>query len=306
MTNANVSIIIPALNEESSVGKLISRIRELHPDYEVIVVNDGSTDQTAKVAKEAGARVYSHPYRIGNGAAVKAGIRQARGDVLVFMDADGQHKPEEIEKLLAPIPRYDMVVGARQKGGQASVGRALGNRVYNLLASYVAKFKVEDLTSGFRAVKANIARQLLYLLPNSYSYPTTLTLSVLRNGLTLKYVPISVRYRTSGKSQINLVKDGTRFFLIIVKICTLYSPFRIFLPISAYIYLLGMVYYLYTYITINRFTNMSALMFTTSVIVFMIGLVSEQISQMRYDRSENMECPQPVEWREEGDGPPLG
>ena len=281
-----VSVIIPAFNEAQTIGKLVSKTRNLYPDFEIIVIDDGSTDNTAAVAKGAGAKVFSHPYNIGNGAAIKSGIRIASGDIMVFMDGDGQHDPDDIEKLLKYFPEFDMVVGARSKGDHASLGRIIGNTAYNWLASYVAKFRVEDLTSGFRAVKADIAHNLLYLLPNTYSYPTTLTLSVLRNGKTVKYVPIKAKMRRSGKSGISMFKDGVRFFMIIIKICTLYSPFRIFLPVSFITFLTGLFYYLYTFCMWGRFTNMSALLFTTSIVIFMMGLVSEQICQMRFERSE--------------------
>lgn len=286
MSNAKVTVIIPTYNEAESIGHLISRIRGLYPDFEIIVVNDGSTDETGRVAKDAGALVYSHPYNIGNGAAVKSGIRIASGDILVFMDGDGQHDPVEMKKMLEYFPEYDMVVGARPRGHQASWGRALGNWAYNRFASYVAKFPVEDLTSGFRAVKSDIAHNFLYLLPNTYSYPTTLTLGILRSGRSLKYVPISVEKRRKGNSKIKVFQDGIRFFLIITKICALYSPLRVFMPISFLMFCLGLGYYLYTFFAWGRFTNMSALLFTTSVLIFMMGLVSEQISQMRFERSE--------------------
>ena len=286
MGSASVSVIIPVFNEAENIGQIIREIATIYPDYEIIVVNDGSTDDTAEVAKGAGAIVFSHPYNIGNGAAIKSGIRIASGDVLIFMDGDGQHDPRDIKKMLDLFPDYDMVVGARPKGHQASLWRALGNRVYNGFASYVAKFPIEDLTSGFRAVKAEIARSFLYLLPNTYSYPTTMTLGVLRSGRSVKYVPIQSKKRSKGKSKVKLFRDGVRFFMIITKICALYSPLRIFLPVSVFLFFTGLFYYLYTYVVSGRFTNMSALLFTTSIIVFMIGLVSEQICQMRFDRSE--------------------
>jgi glycosyltransferase involved in cell wall biosynthesis len=202
-----------------------------------------------------------------------------------MMDADGQHDPADIEKLLAHKDRYDMVVGARNQQGQASLHRGLANRLYNGLASYVTKFKVEDLTSGFRLVKREMVRSFVYLLPNTFSYPSTLTMAYLRSGLSVKYVPIQAKPR-QGKSKIKLLRDGTRFLLIITKIATLFSPLRIFLPVSAFFFLLGAGYYLYSFITTNRFTNMSALLLTTSVMIFMLGLVSEQIAQMRYDRTK--------------------
>ncbi|MBT9439594.1 MAG: glycosyltransferase [Desulfobacterales bacterium] len=281
-----VSVIIPAYNEAQTIGDLVSKTRALYPDFEIIVIDDGSTDDTGAVAKNSGATVYSHPYNIGNGAAVKSGIRIASGNILVFMDGDGQHDPDDIAKLLEHFPEFDMVVGARSKADHASLGRTFGNTAYNWLASYVAKFRVEDLTSGFRAVKADIAHNLLYLLPNTYSYPTTLTLSVLRNGRPVKYVPVRAKKRRSGKSGISMFRDGVRFFMIIIKICTLYSPFRIFLPVSFLTFLTGLFYYLYTLLSWGRFTNMSALLFTTSIVIFMMGLVSEQICQMRFERSE--------------------
>jgi len=286
MSITSVSVIIPAFNEAENLGHVVQQIAASYPDFEIIVVNDGSTDETASVANDSGAIVYSHPYNIGNGAAIKSGIRIASGEILVFMDGDGQHDPGEISALLSHFPNYDMVVGARGKGYHSSWSRALGNKIYNWFASYVAKFQVMDLTSGFRAIKADIARNLLYLLPNTYSYPTTMTLGVLRSGRSLKYIPINAGVRIKGKSKVKLFRDGVRFFMIIIKICALYSPLRIFLPVSALLFLTGLGYYLYTYIVWGRFTNMSALLFTTSIIVFMMGLVSEQICQMRFERSE--------------------
>jgi len=286
MNNTKVSIIIPAYNEAQTIGDVINKIINLYPDFEIIVINDGSTDDTAVVAKDAGALVYSHPYNIGNGAAIKSGIRFASGKVLVFMDGDGQHDPQDIEKLVDHIPDFDMVVGARLKGHQASWGRALGNRIYNWLASYVANFPIQDLTSGFRAIKSDIAHNFLYLLPNTYSYPTTLTLGVLRNGRSVKYIHINTQSRHKGKSKIKIFRDGARFFLIITKICALYSPLRVFLPVSFIMFCLGLGYYLYTFFAWSRFTNMSALLFITSILIFMMGLISEQICQMRLERSE--------------------
>jgi glycosyltransferase involved in cell wall biosynthesis len=286
MNNPEISVIIPAYNEALTIAGIVFKIKELYPDYEIIVVNDGSTDDTADLAKDAGAHVHSHPYNIGNGAAIKSGIRIANGNILVFMDGDNQHNPEDIVNLLKYIPEYDMVVGARSNGDQASLGRTFGNTVYNWLASYVAKFYIPDLTSGFRAIKADIARNLLSLLPNTYSYPTTLTLCVLRSGRSVKYLPINVLKRTTGKSKISPFKDGVRFLMIIIKICTLYSPLRVFLPVSFGLFLLGLSYYLFTYVSYGRFSNMSLLLFTTSIIIFMMGLVSEQICQMRFERSE--------------------
>lgn len=280
------SVVIPAYNESGSIGQIITKIKELYPDFEIVVIDDGSKDGTDAIAHQAGAEVYKHPYNLGNGAAIKSGIRAASGEILVFMDADSQHDPTDIQRLLEHLPEFDMVVGARSSKDHASPQRALGNTFYNWFASYVAKFKVKDLTSGFRAVKADVARGFLYLLPNTYSYPTTMTLGVLREGRSVHYVPIKFKKRQSGKSSISLFKDGVRFFMIITKICTLFSPMRVFLPVSFLMFLLGLINYMITFFTQGRFTNMSALMFVTSILIFMMSLISEQICQMRFERRE--------------------
>jgi glycosyltransferase involved in cell wall biosynthesis len=286
MTETKISVVIPAFNESETIGDLVLKVKQRYPDFEIVVIDDGSEDNTAEVATDAGARVFSHPYNIGNGAAIKSGIRAATGDILVFMDADGQHDPEDIAKMLEHMPEFDMVVGARVKGSQASVGRGIGNNIYNWLGSYVSKFAIQDLTSGFRAVKADVARSFVYLLPNTYSYPTTITLGVLRTGRSVKYIPITARPRRKGSSNIKLFHDGIRFFMMIIRICTLYSPMRVFLPVSFIMFLLGTLRYLYSYIIEGRFTNMSALLYVSSIIIFMMSLISEQICQLRFERRE--------------------
>lgn len=283
-TPFNLSVIIPAYNESETIADVVAKVKSLYPQAEIIVIDDGSGDGTAEIALKAGADVYRHPHNIGNGAAIKSGIRLATGNILVFMDGDGQHDPADIGKMIGYFPEYDMVVGARPIRGQSSIWRAMGNMAYNRLASYVAKFGVKDLTSGFRAVKADIARNFIHLLPNTYSYPTTITLGVLRAGRSLKYIPIQIQKRKSGSSSIKLIRDGVRFFMIITRIATLYSPMRVFLPVSFLMFILGMIRYVHSYITEGRFTNMSALLFISSVLIFMMSLISEQICQMRFER----------------------
>lgn len=280
-----VTILLPAYNEAGVIGDTVARIRALHPDFEILVVDDGSTDSTMQEAMAAGANVWPHPYNIGNGAAIKSGLRCAQGEWVVMMDADGQHQPEDIARLLQHRDAFDMVVGARTKTSETSIHRDLANWFYNHFASYVTRFNVEDLTSGFRLVRLSVAKQFIYLLPNTFSYPSTLTLGYLRSGRSVKYIPIQTKART-GKSKIKLIKDGTRFFLIITKIATLFSPFRVFLPISFAFFITGICYYAYTFFTEGRFTNMAALLLNSSIIIFLIGLVAEQISQMRYSRIE--------------------
>ena len=283
-SGCEISIIIPVFNEAGRLLELLNNILALQlPRSEIIVIDDGSTDGSADAAMAGGANVIRHPYNIGNGAAIKSGIRAARGRLLVLMDGDGQHQPEDIPRLLAESNHYHMVVGARAKGSKLRFHRYAANVVYNLLASYVTRFKVKDLTSGFRLLSRLDALRFIDLLPNTFSYPTTLTLAFLRSGLTVKYVPIQTLYR-AGQSKISLVTDGIRFLLIITKIATLFSPFRVFLPVSAFFFFTGVGYYLYTYITQGRFTNMAVFLLTTAVIVFMLGLVSEQIALLRMEQ----------------------
>ncbi|AZT84552.1 glycosyltransferase family 2 protein [Marinobacter sp. NP-4(2019)] len=282
----NYTIIIPAKNEARSLKTLLPKIKEACPDSEVLVVNDGSTDETSQVCEEFFVTEILHPYSKGNGAAIKSGARAASGDVLVFMDADGQHSPNDILRLVEKLDDgYDMVVGARGSESQANVGRDVANRFYNRLASYVVDHKVEDLTSGFRAVRREKFLEFLYLLPNGFSYPTTSTMAFFRAGYSVFYLPIVASAR-EGKSHIKPIKDGIRFLLIIFKVGTLYSPLKIFFPLAFFVFMLGTSYYGYTFFTEGRFTNMSALMFTTALIVFMVGLVSEQITALMYKNKE--------------------
>lgn len=277
-----LSIVLPAKNEAAAIGLTVTGILKQCSGAEVIVVNDGSTDNTVEVAQAAGARVVHHPYSKGNGAAIKTGARAASGEIIVFMDADGQHDPADIPRLLALIELgHDMVVGARQKGSQASLGRGLANGFYNKLASWMTGHRIEDLTSGFRAVRAEKFREFLYLLPNGFSYPTTSTMAFFRAGYSVAYVPIHAAKRI-GQSHIRLLRDGSRFLLIIFKIGTLFSPLKIFAPVALLMFLLASSWYGYTLHTYGRFTNMSALLYSGAVMVFLMGLISEQITALMY------------------------
>ncbi|HEY6941813.1 glycosyltransferase family 2 protein [Dokdonella sp.] len=279
-----LSIILPAKNEAEALAGLLPRLRAAWPDAEVIVVDDGSSDGTGRIAADAGVRLVRQPYSMGNGAAIKRGAREASGDVLVFMDADGQHDPALIGRLLDRLAQgYDMVVGARDWSGQAGVGRGLANTLYNWLASRMTGFRVADLTSGFRAVRADRFREFLHLLPNGFSYPTTCTMAFFRSAYAVAYEPVPVARRI-GRSHIRPLRDGIRFLLIIFKIATLYSPLKLFVPASLAFFMTGLGYYAWTFVTQHRFTNMSLLLFSASVIIFLIGLISEQITALTYRR----------------------
>jgi glycosyltransferase involved in cell wall biosynthesis len=279
----SISIVIPAKNEAEGLAALLPELAASYPDAEVIVVDDGSTDDTAALARSSGVTVISHPYSKGNGAAIKTGARTAGGDIILFMDGDGQHRVEDIGVLLDRIDEgYDLVVGARQgKQGQASVARWGANTLYNQFASWMVGQPIADLTSGMRAVRRDRFLSFLYLLPNGFSYPTTSTMAFYRAGYSVCFEPINCRQRV-GKSHIKPVRDGVRFLLIIFRVGTLYSPLKLFFPIAAGIFAAGFGYYLYTFLTAGRFTNMSLLMFVSSIFIFLIGLISEQITNLMY------------------------
>jgi len=286
----DISIILPAKNEAESLKNLLPRLRQHYPVEEIIVVDDGSSDHTAEICSQNHVTVVSHVYSMGNGAAIKTGARNASGDILVFMDADGQHNPEDINRLTAKLDAgFDMAVGARQTDTHASLARKFGNSLYNRLASWMTGYPINDLTSGFRAARAKHFKRFLYLLPNKFSYPTTITMAFFRSGLPVAYVPIqAIDRQGNSKSHIRLFHDGFRFFIIILKIGALFSPMRFFLPISALLLMIGVSYYGYTYINWGRLTNMSTILILSSLFTFLIGIVSEQISALHYKDIEDI------------------
>jgi glycosyltransferase involved in cell wall biosynthesis len=288
-----ISIILPAKNEAESLRILLPRLRQRYPEEEIIVVNDGSRDNTAEICNQNHVSVVSHVYSMGNGAAIKTGARNASGDILVFMDADGQHDPADIDRLLEKLDAgFDMAVGARQTDTHASLTRKIGNSLYNRLASWMTGYPIEDLTSGFRAARAKQFKRFLYLLPNKFSYPTTITMAFFRAGLPVAYVPIqAINRQGNSKSHIRLFHDGLRFFIIILKIGALFSPMRFFLPISAVLLMVGATYYGYTYLNWGRLTNMSTILILSSLFTFLIGIVSEQISALHYKDIEESKPP---------------
>lgn len=280
-----LSVVLPAKNEAEGLARTLPALAAQCPDAEIIVVDDGSTDDTAAVARRHGATVLVSPYSMGNGAAIKRGARLASGDVIVFMDADGQHDPRDIPRLVGPLAHgYDMVVGARDGEGQANLHRGLANKFYNWLATWMTGQPIMDLTSGFRAVRAVQFREFLHLLPNGFSYPTTCTMAFFRSAYPVAYVRVPVAKRLGSASHIRPLRDGLRFLLIIFKIATLYSPVKLFVPASAFFLLTGLGYYAHTFFSQGRLTNMSTLLFSAAVIIFLIGLVSEQITSLTYRR----------------------
>lgn len=282
----SISIILPAKNEAPGLTELLPKLTARFPAAEIIVVDDGSTDRTPDICAQADVKRVAHPYSMGNGAAIKSGARHASGDILVFMDADGQHDPADIERLLEKLDEgYEMAVGARAWDTHASAGRKLANRIYNGLASYMTANRIDDLTSGFRVARARHFRRFLYLFPNGFSYPSTCTMAFFRSGLPVAYIPIRAAQR-QGASHIRILRDGTRFFMVIIKIGTLFSPMRLFLPVSVALFLVGLGYYGYTYTAFHRFTNMSALLFISSLFTFLIGILAELVSSLHYKEAD--------------------
>ncbi len=279
---SNISVILPCRNEGAALKVLLPRLRQILPNAEILVVDDASAEDISTLCADHGVACLRHTYQKGNGAAIKTGARVAKGEVLVFMDADGQHDPADIPRLMERYNQgFDMVIGARQAGSQASIGRSAANRFYNLLASYMTGQEVTDLTSGFRLIRAACFDEFIHLLPNGFSYPTTITMAFFRAGYDVSYVPIMAARRI-GKSHLRPLQDGLRFLLIIFKIGTLYSPLKLFVPVSFVFFLLGTSYWAYTYSQSLRLSIMTIFMLTTAVVVFLIGLVSEQITQLIY------------------------
>lgn len=289
--HSSISIIIPAKNEAKGLKTFLPLLCEKFAHHQIILVDDGSTDDTANVARMFGLKVVSHPYTMGNGAAIKTGARHANGDILIFMDGDGQHQASDIQSLLDKYQKgYDLVVGARSKQHQASTLRWLGNSLYNSIATSLVGQPVLDLTSGFRVVNAEKFKEFMHLIPNGFSCPTTITLAFFRSGYAVAYVPIEVKQRI-GVSHLKPLSDGFKFLLIIYKMATLYSPLKIFIPFALLHFVAGLANYAYTYSTQGRFTNMSAVFISASVIIFLIGLISEQITCLMYSNQNNRTAP---------------
>ena len=279
---SEVSVVIPAYNEGAVIAQVVAAIAKAGPWHEIIVVDDGSKDDTGTHAAAGGAIVIRHPYNKGNGAAVKSGIRRATGNYVLILDGDGQHSPEDARRIVSKLGEYDLVIGARSTSTQATHARRFGNTALNRLASYLTGRDIPDLTSGFRVARRECLREFLHLLPNGFSTPTTTTLAFIKAGYNVTFEPIEARQRI-GESKIKFARDGVKFFIIILKIVTLFSPLRVFLPISLASFMLGGAYAVWTIATQSHVTNSSVLLIMMAVIVFLVGLVSAQISALRFE-----------------------
>jgi len=278
----SVSVVIPAYNEAEAIAAVVGALKTAAGWHEVIVVDDGSRDDTSRLATNAGAVVVRHPYNKGNGAAVKSGVRRASGEYVLIVDGDGQHSPGDAETLVCLLGEYDLVIGARSGSTQATMLRRAGNAMLNRFAGYLTGRRIDDLTSGFRAARREHLLEFLHLLPNGFSTPTTTTLAFIKAGYNVAFRPIAARRRV-GSSKIRLARDGARFFVIILKIVTLFSPLRVFLPISLAAFLFGVAYGTWNAIVHTRIPNGAVLLILFSVVVFLVGLVSEQIAALRFE-----------------------
>ncbi len=281
MTNKpDVAIIIPAYNEEEGIADVIAQLKELSGNYEIIVVDDGSTDNTHKLATDTGVKVIRHPYNKGYGAALKTGIRNAEADIVLFIDADGQHQPSDIKKLIQYIGEYDMIVGARTKKSKISLLRRPGKKILSITANYLAGMKIPDLNSGFRALKKDVALEFMHILPNSFSFSTTITLALINSGYSVKYVPIEAPERV-GTSKIKPFRDGFRFIMLIIRTVVLFNPLKVFLPVSAILFIVGFFELIREIIVYFDIWTAPVLLILSAILIFFFGLIADQISSLR-------------------------
>ncbi len=292
MYSTTVSVIIPVYQEEESLesclSNLINTLEAAGLDYEIIVVDDGSTDRSLALLLELQKqykrlRVAHHLYNRGYGAALRTGVRLAQGEVVVFMDADGQHMAEEILALLEHIPPYDLVIGYRTKSYSGPWYRNMGNRFYNWLASYLTRYEIKDLTSGFRAMRRVAMLHFLSLLPAGFSASATGTLAFLKAGYNVLFVPVTVLPRIRGRSKVNPLVDGWRFLMLTLRIIVFYDPLRVFAPLAGWFAVLGLISWVWGIGAAGRFLlpNSTVLFGTLALLSVLNGIISSQIAAER-------------------------
>lgn len=286
----SVTIVIAAFNEGTTIGGVVGQTRSVCPDAEILVVDDASSDDTADRAEAAGARVIRRPYNLGQGAGIKTGVRAATGDVIVLLDGDGQHDPADIPRLLGLIGPYDLVIGERDRAGQQNTVRWLGNSALNRVGSYLVGIPMRDLTSGFRAMRRHVMLDVLHLLPNQYSWSTTSALAFAKAGFHVRFEPIVVRRRETGKSSQKLMRNGIRFLLIIMRVATLFSPLRVFFPMFLALEALAVIGYLWSVAAgapVLHLPPSTVMFFLGGLVLFFFGLISEQIAHLRFRSPES-------------------
>ena len=283
MDSNKVTIIIPAYNEGKGLAGTLEGLMPIadRSGWEVIVIDDGSTDNTADVVQMSGAKLASHPYNKGYGASLKTGIRNANGDIIVLMDSDGQHSGADIEKLLEHMDRYEMVVGARSRN---VLVRAPGKKLLSMVANFLSGKKIPDLNSGFRAVRKNTVISFLHFCPNGFSFTTTITLAYLREGFSVKYVPIEADVRVGRSSSVRFLRDGYKTFLLIIRVIVLFNPLKVYIPASLFIFSAGVIFTIYGIIAYGRAPNTGVLAILSSIILFFMGILADQISSIRRER----------------------
>lgn len=278
--DSSVTVILPAFNEQTCIAQTVSKLKETYPEYEILVIDDGSDDDTAKIAETEGARVIRHHVNKGYGASLKQGMRKARGDIVVFMDADGQHDCKDIARLVEGLEDSDMVVGERSKEDMVTV-RKPGKWVLSFVANYLVGRHIPDINSGFRALYREDGLRYLPILPNGFSLTTTITLAMIKEGRDVTYIPIRISPRAGGKSSVRYFRDGAKTLLLISRVIMLFNPLKIFAPLSLMFFLVGGLYTLWTLISMTNITDTSILLLLSGFGFLFFGLLADQISNIR-------------------------
>lgn len=284
----SVSIVIPAYQERAAIGDVVSAVLKvvasLSCEYEVIVVDDGSTDGTGDAARKAGAHVLVHPYNKGYGASLKTGIRFASNRTVIFLDADGQHDPDDIPRLLAGRTGFDMVVGARKGMAGSPLWRQPGKLFLKWLVNNLTGHSIPDFNSGYRALDREMALRFLPIMPDGFSFSTTSTIAAFKGGYLVQYLPIQVAKRI-GTSTVTAA-DGFRTIMLIIRLVTLFAPLRVFLPISAVTFLIGLIFTVYGYVHTGEASVKGLISLLAAVQFFLFGVMVDQVVAVR--RGENM------------------